>query len=133
MRMATLAMLVLGWLAGCDALLVRSSEQPVSLATVGRIDFGEPSTPSTSGKKTLVPLTHRGGAFIGNSAEVPSSVRVVLEGGTVEMTVLYAIAVDSRREAGYQLLLPTTNAGDYPVVYVDPDGTRHPVGTITID
>ena len=123
---------------GCDTLVKVATREHVPLSYVGMIHFG---APTLQDGEIAVPLTYSGGEWHNNSGLVACGVDAVAEekdtgkgtGKNIDVSVLRAVANSKCKGKGYVLLLPRDTQGTYTVHYRDPDGTRHPVGTLKLD
>ena len=107
---------------GCQPMMQFATQQPQPLSYVGHVQL---EAPAISKQEISVPLSYQGGEWDANSAIAPLNVETTLEGKTVYMTVVTALAgKHDELRLGHRLRLPPDLAGDYDVVYVDPDG--HP-------
>jgi hypothetical protein len=115
---------------GCQPMMQFATQQPQPLSYVGHVQL---ESPAISKQEISVPLSYQGGEWAANSAIAPLNVETTLEGKTVYMTVVTALAgKHDELRLGHRLRLPPDLAGDYDVVYVDPDGTKHSVDVLQL-
>jgi len=115
---------------GCQPMMQFATQQPQPLSYVGQVQL---EAPAISKQEISVPLSYQGGEWTANSAIAPLNVETTLDWKTVYMTVVTALAgKHDELRLGHRLRLPPDLAGDYDVVYVDPDGTQHPVDVLQL-
>ncbi len=119
-----IAILALG---GCASIAQRASVERRPLTFVGQVSFGSPQVRAS---RVVVPLTFTGGEWGEHSAIAAYRVESRVSGRTIEMTVLTSLVGDE--PAPQELRLGSVAAGQYAVVYRDPDGTKHSLGQIEI-
>ena len=129
------AVLVIGMCAtlaaGCQWAVQTATREPVSLAYVGDVEFGQPISEES---RVVVPLRYEGGEWAKNSAIGPVGLTCEVNDREVQMTVITALGPGAAEDVrpGQQLVLPAGSKGEYTVVYRDPDGTRHNLGVINV-
>jgi len=129
MTSLVLALVGGGMLVGCGTMVEFATREAQPLSYVGQVQFGQVAL--EEGRMT-VPLTYVGGHWLKNSAIVPVDVQCRVADNEIEMTVLTAVHGGTRSGSGRRLEFPTTTKGKFKVYYRDPDGTRHPIGELTL-
>ena len=114
-------------LGGCGAVVESATRQPRPLSYVGRVVLG---APQLDADRVTVPITFEGGEWFRNSALVPSGVETTVADRSIFITVSSALPRGNARLS--QLTLPHLGAGSYSVIYRDPDGSLHEIGSIEI-
>lgn len=122
------AVAVIVGLSGCVHPITYLSKEPVSLAYVGSISFGQPTI---SGDQLVVPLalvpTRE---WVLNSATSPYGIAARAIDNQIEFTVLRALLPG--KQMIWEIRTRKVVDGEYTMIYVDPDGSKHPVGKIKV-
>jgi hypothetical protein len=114
-------------LGGCTSIARRVSVERRPLTFVGQVSFG---TPEVRESRVVVPLTFTGGEWGRHSAIATYRIESRVSDHTIEMTVLTSLVGDE--PVPQELRLGRVAPGQFSVAYLDPDGTRHPLGQIEI-
>lgn len=120
--------LLLVALAGCDAMVRSATRNPMPLSHFREVRFGEPTTEDGH---VVVPVDCP--TRIVHSGNVTHAIDAAVDGGTIVVTVWTCLVTDGRPEDSERLVLPPDTRGTFAVVYRDPDGTGHPIGTLAIE
>lgn len=126
--MRALTLLLLLALPACG-LLQRSTRQPVDFVEAGQILLGPLAGDSAQRR---VDVVFSGGVWDENSAQGGCHPHTEVVSSQIEFSVSRCLVDTSKPGRELSLELGALEPGIWPVVYVDPDGTRHPVGSVEV-
>ena len=116
-------------LSACVSPIAFASKKAVSRSYVGSVLFGEPVAQVAH---VVIPLIidYRRGEWMRTSGLVAYGTTSRVIGNKIEFSVLVSLPPGNRD--ALELRLPRLAAGDYAMIYVDPDGTTHALGSIKV-
>lgn len=117
-----------GFLSGCVQPLTYLSKEPVSIAYMGSVTFGQPivSEDGLIVPLTIVPTRE----WVLNSATGPYGITARAINHQIEFTVFRALLPGKKMI--WEIHIPRVVNGEYAMIYVDPDGAKHRVGKIRV-
>jgi hypothetical protein len=114
-------------LVGCGAAVQLATREPRPMSYVGRVILGSPRLDSD---RITVPIKFEGGEWSRNSALVPCGIETAVADRSIFITVATALSAGDAWPS--QITVPHLAAGSYSVIYRDPDGSLHEVGSIEV-
>ena len=113
--------------SGCGPAIRMVTEEPRPLLFVGSVSFGEMTRVDDS---IHIPITMGEGPWQRNSGQFPTRVITNVRDRKIDMTICFSSS-QGHVEHGRRLVLSEDLTGDYEIFYLDPNGTRHPLGKLT--
>ena len=113
--------------SGCGPAIRMVTEEPRPLLFVGSVTFGKMTKVDDS---IHVPITMGEGPWQRNSGQFPTRVITNLRDRKIDMTICFSSSQE-HVELGRRLVLSEDLTGEYEILYLDPNGTRHPLGNLT--
>lgn len=114
---------------GCTSTIRMLTSEAVSLDYVGKVRIG---TPLTQGRVTSIPVEFEGGKWGMNSVIVFKGIRARQHNHEIGFTVLTCVTDGKTKGAPAEIKLKDLVSGQYPVFYLNPDGSKERVGVVSI-
>ena len=130
--MRLIALLLLPVFASCQ-LLTELKPKHATYTYVGKVTTGKPSHVDTfTGKRheTIIPLSFTGGQWQQNSAICFYRAEAKVVGHEIHITILTGLCPDNGPLPTPEIRLKGLTLSEYDLIYIDPDGTRHPIGKL---
>ena len=113
--------------SGCGPAIRMVTEEPRPILFVGSVTFGKMTEVDDS---IHVPITMGEGPWQRNSGQFPTRVITNVRDRKIDMTICFSSS-QGHIEHGRRLVLSEDLTGEYEIFYLDPNGTRHPLGNLT--
>ena len=112
---------------GCGPAVRMVTEEPRPLLFVGSVTFGKMAKVDDS---IHIPITMGEGPWQRNSGQFPTRVITNVRDRKIDMTICFSSS-QGHVEHGSRLVLSEELTGEYEIFYLDPNGARHALGSLT--
>lgn len=111
-------------------LLTETQPRQATYAYVGKVTAGKPVQESPD--KVTVPMRFTGGEWQRNSAICFQHAKTDIHGQEIHLKVFTGLCSQYNTPVAYTFRLKGITRSEYDLVFIDPDGTRHPLGKLQL-